>query len=94
MADEQTTEHRLKTWPERRHEMPSLVCGARTVSHAPEQITGRVPFNPRRQCCWCGGDNTSGPRGYAGERACPTCGWGGQGESDVPCMFYKIARAT
>jgi hypothetical protein len=48
-------------------------------------------FRATRQCCWCGSDNRKGAIGYGGERACPTCGWGGDGEPDVPCMFYKIA---
>ncbi len=49
-----------------------------------------VLFNPCRQCHWCGSDNTKGARGYGGERGCPTCRCGGEGERDVPCMFYKI----
>jgi hypothetical protein len=51
-----------------------------------------LQFDPRRQCCWCGSDNTAGTEGYAGERGCPVCGWGGEGEADVPCMYYKLAR--
>lgn len=54
--------------------------------------TAHPPFNATRQCCWCGSDNTSGTVGYAGERDCPRCGWGGDGEPDVPCMFYKLVR--
>jgi hypothetical protein len=51
-------------------------------------------FSASRQCCWCGSDNRAGIVGYAGERHCPTCGWGGDGEPDVPCMFYKLATDT
>lgn len=51
-----------------------------------------IIFNPRKQCHWCGSDNTKGTGGYAGEPSCPTCGWGGSGEPDVPCMFYKIVQ--
>ena len=56
-------------------------------------LTALAPpmFTTARQCCWCGSDNTKGAVGYAGERGCLTCGWGGDGEPDVPCMFYKIA---
>lgn len=51
-------------------------------------------FNATRQCCWCASDNRQGVVGYGGERSCPTCGWGGDGEPDVPCMAYKTwARA-
>jgi hypothetical protein len=49
-------------------------------------------FDPRRQCHWCGSDNLDRTPGYAGERQCLTCGWGGEGEPDVPCMFYKLIR--
>ena len=48
-------------------------------------------FSPFLQCAWCGSDNRGGAVGYGGERSCPTCGWGGEGEPDVPCMFYKVA---
>lgn len=51
-----------------------------------------APFDPRKQCCFCGNDNRKDIIGYAGERCCSTCGWGGDGEPDVPCMFYKIVR--
>jgi hypothetical protein len=51
-------------------------------------------FDPRRQCCWCGSANFRTVTGYAGERQCLTCGWGGDGEPDVPCMFYKLIRRT
>lgn len=54
--------------------------------------TQPIPFSATRQCCWCGSDNTRGSVGYAGERMCPKCGWGGDGERDVPCMFYKLAQ--
>ena len=57
-------------------------------------IASAPPFDPCRQCHWCGSDNTGGTTGYAGERGCPTCGWGGDGAPDVPCMFYKLAHAT
>jgi hypothetical protein len=50
----------------------------------------QMMFSAARQCHWCGADNTGGVGGYAGERSCPKCGWGGNGEPDVPCMFYKI----
>lgn len=53
-----------------------------------------IAFDPRKQCCWCGTDNQKGVNGYGGERCCSTCGWGGEGEPDVPCMFYKIVRGT
>ena len=49
-------------------------------------------FDPRRQCHWCGSANFRSVTGYAGERQCLTCGWGGDGEPDVPCMFYKLVR--
>ena len=49
-----------------------------------------IPFSAARQCCWCGSDNRDGPVGYAGERTCRVCGWGGDGEPDVVCMFYKL----
>lgn len=51
-----------------------------------------LPFSASRQCCWCGSDNRWGVPGYGGERSCPTCGWGGNGEPDVPCMFYKLVK--
>ena len=50
------------------------------------------PFSATRQCCWCGSDNRDGTVGYAGERTCRVCSWGGDGAPDVPCMFYKIAE--
>ena len=53
-----------------------------------------IPFSTKRQCSWCGSDNTKGTVGYAGERSCPTCGCGGEGSPDVPCMFYKLARGA
>ena len=52
-----------------------------------------VTFHSHLQCHWCGGFKLSRTPGYAGERQCLTCGWGGDGESDVPCMFYKIAKS-
>jgi hypothetical protein len=51
-------------------------------------------WNPFSQCAWCGSNNRSGTIGYGGERTCPTCGWGGDGEPDVPCMFYKVATRS
>ncbi len=57
-----------------------------------KQTPAIVPFSAKRQCCWCGNDNRNGVPGYAGERGCPTCGWGGNGERDVPCMFYKLVE--
>lgn len=54
----------------------------------------RIMFDPRRQCCWCGSDNFRSVTGYAGERQCLTCGWGGDGEPDVPCMFYKLLNRS
>ncbi len=41
------------------------------------------------QCCFCGSDNRNGLVGYAGERVCPSCGKGGNGEPDEPQMAYK-----
>ena len=65
------------------------------VTDSPDQSPMTAPsFNPHRQCCWCGSDNRKGAVGYAGERACPTCGWGGDGAPDVPCMFYKIVKTA
>ena len=49
-------------------------------------------FDPRRQCHWCGSANFRSVTGYAGERQCLTCDWGGDGEPDVPCMFYKLVQ--
>ncbi len=49
-------------------------------------------FSATKQCCWCGSDNRNGVVGYAGERGCLVCGWGGEGDPDVPCMFYKLVR--
>jgi hypothetical protein len=45
-----------------------------------------------RCCCWCGSTNLDSAVGYGGERACRVCGWGGNGEPDVPCMFYKLVQ--
>jgi len=56
------------------------------------QTMKSIAFDATKQCCWCGCDNTKGTKGYAGERCCPTCGFGGDGEADVPCMFYKLIR--
>lgn len=50
-----------------------------------------MKFDPGKQCHWCGSERLSTTIGYAGERQCLVCGWGGDGEPDVPCMFYKIA---
>ena len=49
-----------------------------------------IRFDPTRQCHWCGSDKLDSAVGYAGERACLVCGWGGDGEPDVACMFYKM----
>jgi len=49
-----------------------------------------IPFDATRQCCWCGSNNEAGAVGYGGERQCLVCGWGGDGEPDVPCMFYRV----
>jgi hypothetical protein len=51
----------------------------------------RPVFDPTKQCHWCGSADLDTTLGYAGERACRVCGWGGDGEPDVPCMFYKLA---
>jgi len=45
-------------------------------------------FDFSTQCCFCGADNTDGCIGYAGERTCSTCGFGGNGEPDKPRMAY------
>ncbi len=59
----------------------------------PDASVVRAPtFSPARQCHWCGGSKLDSVHGYAGERRCLTCGWGGDGEPDVPCMYYKIIR--
>jgi len=49
-----------------------------------------MAFDQTKQCHWCGNTNLDSTVGYGGERQCLTCGWGGDGEPDVPCMFYKI----
>lgn len=49
-------------------------------------------FDATKQCCWCGNDNTKGIVGYGGERSCDVCGWGGDGDKDVPCMYYKLVK--
>jgi hypothetical protein len=51
-----------------------------------------MSFDHSKQCHWCGGANLDRTPGYAGECQCLTCGWGGSGEKDVPCMFYKLIR--
>ena len=51
-----------------------------------------VPFDAHKQCCFCGAYNENDVVGYGGERCCSTCGFGGEGEPDVPCMFYKVNR--
>lgn len=53
-----------------------------------------IKFDAAKQCCWCGGTKLDRVAGYAGERRCLTCGWGGDGESDVPCMYYKLVAST
>lgn len=50
-------------------------------------------FNFSKRCCFCGGDNTDGVRGYAGERTCSTCGKGGYGEPDEQYMAYRVVAA-
>lgn len=46
-------------------------------------------FDTGKQCCFCGENNEDAPVGYAGERCCGACGWGGQGERDNQEMAYK-----
>jgi hypothetical protein len=46
-------------------------------------------FDFKRQCCFCGANNEKGVVGYAGERSCPKCGKGGDGEPDEKNMAYK-----
>jgi hypothetical protein len=48
-----------------------------------------VIFDFARQCCFCGANNENGEVGYGGERACPTCGKGGDGEPDEKYMAYR-----
>lgn len=48
-------------------------------------------------CCFCGTYNVDDPKGYAGERACHTCGHGGQGEARLPqmaCEAWNNRRAA
>lgn len=59
---------------------------------ADQPKTAALAFDPRKQCHWCGSDNLDPTPGYGGERSCLTCGWGGDGEPDVPCMFYKMVH--
>ena len=56
-----------------------------------EAAVEAAAFDGTKQCHWCG-NSRLGVAGYAGERQCLTCGWGGDGEPDVPCMFYRITR--
>jgi hypothetical protein len=51
-------------------------------------------FDIRKQCCFCGANNEHEVRGYAGERECRSCGHGGDGEPDLPVMFYKTATVV
>ena len=51
-----------------------------------------APFSAKDQCSFCGSRYLSSTAGYGGERPCLTCGCGGDGEPDVPCMYYKLAR--
>jgi hypothetical protein len=53
--------------------------------------TEKPKFDPGKQCFFCGANNELEPRGYAGERTCGECGFGGYGEPDNPSMFYKSA---
>jgi hypothetical protein len=46
-------------------------------------------FDFSKQCCFCGANNEKGTVGYGGERCCPTCGKGGDGEPDEAWMAYK-----
>ena len=55
-------------------------------------VRSSPPFDPGKQCHWCGGTKLDSIVGYGGERQCRTCGWGGDGEPDVPCMFYKLVH--
>lgn len=56
-------------------------------------VRSALLFDPGKQCHWCGSSNLDTTAGYGGERACRACGWGGNGEPDVPCMFYKMVQA-
>jgi hypothetical protein len=47
-------------------------------------------FDFSKQCCFCGANNEKGDVGYAGERVCPKCHKGGDGEPDTVNMFYKV----
>jgi hypothetical protein len=46
-------------------------------------------FDIGQQCCFCGSNNRNEPYGYAGERCCSKCGYGGEGEKDFAFMAYK-----
>lgn len=48
-----------------------------------------MSFDFGSQCCFCGANNEKGEVGYAGERSCPKCGKGGEGEPDEKYMAYK-----
>jgi hypothetical protein len=51
------------------------------------------PFHPHTHCCHCGQDNRHGTSGYAGERVCPHCGLGGEGEYTRPDAFVHTPAA-